>query len=93
MIQKFYRNITKKDYRYYRTTNIYLAAYLYAHNLQLVNVDKANPKRCVFVFRDTPERESLESRFLFGKGATVDAVLYAQAIRELKTKIHDRLLF
>jgi hypothetical protein len=79
----------KKDYRYYRTTNLYLAAYLYAHNLPLVNIDKANPKECVFVFKDSPEREDLASMFTFGKEAPVDARLYSDAIRELKIKLHD----
>ncbi len=90
MRQTYHRN--KKDYRYYRTSNFYLAAYLYAHNLSVVNVDKTNPNKCVFVFEDSPEREDLEWNFLYGKEALVDAKLYAQAIRDLKTKIRDRLL-
>jgi hypothetical protein len=80
----------KKDYRYYRTSNLYLAAYLYAHNLSLVNIDKTDPKKCTFVFRDSPEREDLASRFMFGK-APVDARLYSEAIRELKIKLHDSI--
>ena len=88
MKQKHLQNT--KDHRYYRTSNLYLAAFLFAHNLPISNIDKANPEKCVFIFRDTPEREDLEWRFLFGKEALVDARLYAQAIRELKIKLHDR---
>jgi Domain of unknown function (DUF5659) len=87
MREKHYRN--KKDYRHYRTTNLYLAAYLYAHNLPLVNIDKTDPKKCTFVFKDSPEREELASRFMFGKEAPVDARLYSDAICELKIKLHD----
>ncbi len=85
--------LNNRDSRYYRTSDLYLAAYLYTHTLPIVNIDKTNPKRCVFVFRDTPQRESLETKFLFGIEAPVDAILYAQAIRDLKTKIYDTFAF
>ena len=91
MREKHYHS--KNDCRYYRTSDLYLAAYLYAHTLAIVNIDKTNPKRCVFVFRDTPQRENLEKNFLFGIEAPVDAILYAQAIRDLKEKIHDSFAF
>ena len=89
MREKHYHN--KKDYRYYRTTNLYLAAYLYTNNLPLVNIDKTDLKNCTFVFEDSSQRENLVSMFMFGKGAPVDARLYSEAIRELKIKIHDSI--
>jgi hypothetical protein len=89
MREKHYHS--KEDYRYYRTTNLYLAAYLYAHNLPLVNIDKTDPKKRTFVFKDSPEREDLASRFMLGKEAPVNARLYLDAIRELKIKLHDSI--
>lgn len=91
MRHKRNQNYIKKDYRYYRTSNLYLAAYLYAHNLSLVNIDKTDPKMCTFVFRDSPEREDLASSFMLGKEAPVDARLYSDAFRELKIKLHDSI--
>ena len=90
MREKHYRN--KKDYRYYRTTKLYLAAYLYAYNLPLVNIDKTDQKKCTFVFKDSPDREDWASRFMLGE-APVDAGLYSDAIRQLKIKLHDSIFW
>jgi hypothetical protein len=44
-------NINKpSDDRYYSTTNLYLASYLFAKGAELVNVNRDNPKRAEFIF-------------------------------------------
>jgi len=43
--------------KYFRTNNFYLAAFLFSKNLELVSIDKTDPKKCVFVFVDTLLRE------------------------------------
>ena len=53
--------------KYFRTNNFHIAAFLFAKGFELVNIDKTDPKRCVFVFVDTPEREMLVELFNFAK--------------------------
>lgn len=77
----------KKEY--YKTSNFYLSAYLYSWNQELVNIDKENPKKAIFVFIDSLEREELVSAFIYGQEAPVDAKKYAYAIKELKNKLYS----
>lgn len=74
---------------YYKTSNFYLSAYLFSCDQELVNIDKENPKKALFVFTDSPERENLVSNFIYGKNAPVDAKKYAFAIKELKNKLYS----
>lgn len=79
--------------KYFRTANFYLAAFLFAKGLELVNIDKADPKRCVFVFADTPERGALVELFNFAKEdcaeVMVDARKLIYATKTLKDKIYQ----
>jgi len=78
------RVVPYPDGRYFYARYLYLAAYLYAHGMELVNVDKESPEKYVFVFRDAIEREELAHRFEYGPKAPVDARNYATALEELK---------
>ena len=78
------RIIPYPDGRYYRARYLYLAAYLYAHGLELVHVEKESPEKYLFVFRDAVGREELAHRFEYGPEAPVDARNYAAALEELK---------
>ena len=78
--------------RYYRTTNFYVAVFLFAKGLELVNIDKiTDPKRAQFVFKDTPDREDLVENFNFAKEdapeVIVDARKFVAAIKNLKDKL------
>ena len=73
-----------QDDRYYRTRSFYLAAYLFAYGLWLVNVYEAARGEGVFVFEDTAQRETLVDEFLYGPKPTVDARKFAAAVRELR---------
>lgn len=72
------------DGRHYYARYLYLAAYLYAHGLELVNIEKESPEKYLFVFQDAVEREELARRFEYGPEAPVDARRYAVALEELK---------
>lgn len=79
--------------KYFRTTNFYIAVFLSAKGLELVNIDKTDPKRCVFVFVDTPEREALVELFNFAKEdhpeVVVDARKLVYATKKLKDKLYQ----
>ena len=72
------------DGRYYHAYYLYVAAYLYAHGLELVNVERYAPEKYVFVFRDAPEREELARQFEYGPQALIDARNLVTALEELK---------
>ncbi|MDD5552072.1 MAG: DUF5659 domain-containing protein [Candidatus Pacebacteria bacterium] len=80
--------------KYFKTTNFYLAAFLFAKGLELVNIDKiTDPKRARFVFIDSPEREIYLETFNFGKENSpeimVDARKLITAIRAVKDKLYQ----
>lgn len=84
----------KQDDRYYRISSFYVAAFLFAKGMELVNVDKiTDPKRAQFVFRDTPERELFLDIYNFSKEdnpeAMVDARKFVTAIKMLKDKLYQ----
>jgi hypothetical protein len=72
------------DGRYFYARYLYLAAYLYAHGLELVHVEKESPEKHLYVFRDAIGREDLVRMFEYGPKAPVDARNYAAALEELK---------
>ncbi|MFC1663424.1 DUF5659 domain-containing protein [Patescibacteria group bacterium] len=74
---------------YYRTNNFYLSSFLLCRGMELVNIDRTNKKRALFVFIDIPERESIISEYNFGKTANVDARQHALTIKDLKTKLYS----
>ena len=81
------------DDRYYRLTSFYAAAFLFSKGMELVNIDRLNPKRSQFVFRDSAERELLLDSFNFGKEDStevlVDARKFIMAIKMLKEKLYQ----
>lgn len=83
-----------KDSRYFKTNSFYVSAFLFAKGLTLVNIDKiTDPKRALFVFLDTPEREFLIENFNFGKEDSqetlIDARKFVMAIKMLKDKLYQ----
>lgn len=82
------------DDRYFRTSSFYAAAFLFAKDQTLVNIDKVtDPRRSQFVFLDSPERESLLQSFNFAKENSpevmVDARKFVTAIRQLKNSLYS----
>lgn len=87
-------NKQKSDDRYFRTSNFYLASFLFAKGLELVNIDRvSHSKRAYFVFADKSEREEWIQAFNFGQEnsteASVDARKLITAIKMLKDKLYQ----
>jgi len=83
-----------QDDKYFRTSNFYIASFLFANGLELINIDDtSNPKRKEFVFRDSPERETLLHNYNYSpedsQGVKVDARKLIMAIKMLKDKLHQ----
>lgn len=88
-----HKNINE-DTRYFRTNNFYIAAFLFAKGLELVNIDRTEPKRCQFVFLDISEREAFMQSYNFAKedslDASIDARKFVMAIKMLKDKLYQQ---
>ncbi len=83
----------KQDERYFHLTSFYVAAFLFARGMELVNIDHTDPKRSQFVFKDSPEREILIQNFNFSPEGSpeslVDARKFVMAIKMLKDKLYQ----
>jgi len=79
--------------KYFSTNNFYLASFLFSKGLELVNIDRTDPRKCEFVFLDTSIREYLVEVFNFGKEneqeLMVDFRKAVLAIRTLKDKLYQ----
>lgn len=79
--------------KYFKTNNFYLASFIFAKDFELVNIDRTDPQKCVFVFADAPERELLLRAFNFGKEnepqMMIDARKMVLAIKTLKDKLYQ----
>ncbi|OGM29421.1 hypothetical protein A2801_02275 [Candidatus Woesebacteria bacterium RIFCSPHIGHO2_01_FULL_41_10] len=85
-----------KDYsnRYFRTSNLYAAAFLFAKGLALVNIDKLTSTKSQFVFEDTPEREYLLQQYNFAPenslDCSVDVRKFIFALKTLKERLYQQ---
>ena len=68
----------------FQTTDIALAAFLYCSGAHLSQIDRQNPRRCVFVF-NSPKPE-LISKWQEGK-ASVNALAFHNEYQELKARL------
>lgn len=83
-----HRTFRPRDERYFRTANPLLGAVLLASDAVLVNVDRANPGRCEFVFQQQFEVQELADRFATRQPLYVDARKFVTAWRVLRRKQH-----
>lgn len=74
----------------FRTSNFHLSAYLICKGISLLDLDRTDPQRVVFIFEDTDKRIENVQQYQFGKKALVDVRQYVQAMRELKERLYDR---
>lgn len=72
-------------------SDFYLSAFCLAKGFKLVDIDKSNPHRALFVFKDKENRQNLVEDFLFGR-ATIEPKSFVSAIKELKQLLHSRNL-
>jgi hypothetical protein len=72
----------------YETPDLYLAAYLQASQVELLRADRRGGGRVFFVFRRHDDMCELLTGWINNCG-TVAAQPYAQAVRSLKTLVHQ----
>lgn len=74
--------------RLFSTDNFQLASYLLSSSCSLHSVDKTNPKRVIFLFIDSLERERLTQEFLSYQGE-VEPHKFFSAQKDLKQLIYE----
>jgi len=79
---------TTKTYRYFRSSDFYLVAFLFAKGAVLVGIDKTNPKRAIFAFEKSAEMEQEADDYLNNR-ASVNPKVFMYAIKELKQKLYS----
>jgi predicted RNA-binding protein YlxR (DUF448 family) len=82
--------MNNKKNQQFSTSDFYLAAFLRAKGFQLLDINKTNPQRALFIFKDKEGRESLVEDFLFGR-AEIEPKSFVSAIKELKQLLHADL--
>lgn len=77
--------------RHYLTSNFYCAIFLYVKGLQLVDIDKTNPRKALFVFLDSPERENWIRQYNFAEKGSQDVMVDARQLEIATKTLKDRL--
>jgi len=69
----------------YRTSDIYVTAWLLYKGLQLEGIDRHDSRRCQFIFTDRPDRRQLVREFQCGSatGNIVDLIFYLKRAKRL----------
>lgn len=70
------------------TDNFQLACYLASESVPLRSLDKSNPRRVLFIFEESEQREALTQKFLAYK-ALVEPHRFFSAQKDLKQMIYQ----
>lgn len=70
------------------TDSFLLAAYLLTESCKLISLDKANPRRAVFVFEESDKRQLLTETFLSHE-AKVEPHKFFSAQKDLKQMLYN----
>jgi predicted RNA-binding protein YlxR (DUF448 family) len=82
--------MTNEDFLKFETSDFYLSAFLLAKGFKLIEINKENPHRALFVFKDREDRQRLVEDFLFGR-TMINPKNFAAAIKELKQLLYSEL--
>ena len=84
---------TNKNCATWRTDSLYLSAFLLAKGLSLLTIEKLSTRKSLFVFVDSPSRESLLNQFNFSPEGSADCLVdareFVSAIKSLKEKLYQ----
>jgi len=72
----------------FQSDNFQLACYLLAESVKLLSLDKANPRRVLFVFEESEQRKALTHKFLAYE-ALVEPHRFFSAQKDLKQLIYQ----
>ncbi len=69
----------------YRTSDLYVAAWLLSNGLQIQDIDRHNPRRIDFIFIDREDRPHLVHSFVCGQatGNLPDFIYYIRKAKKL----------
>ncbi len=69
----------------YRTSDLYITAWLLSKGLQLQGIDRHNPRRSEFIFIDREDRSELVHSFMVGQatGNLPDFIYYIRKAKRL----------
>ncbi len=76
-----------QDEKYFETADLGLAAALVTSRINLERLNKTNPRRVVFQFRDTPYTAE-QVKLYWSKELSVPALALLENMRILKTRIY-----
>lgn len=76
------------DNKTFSTDSFPLASYLLAKSCNLTIIDKANPRRALFVFQESIERKRLTEEFLTHQGL-VEPHKFFSAQKDLKQMLYQ----
>jgi hypothetical protein len=72
----------------FSTDSFNLGTFLLSKSIRLLSTDKSNPKRVIFIFEDSPEREQFTNEFLAYE-ALVEPHRIFSAQKDLKQMIYS----
>lgn len=83
-----------KDHKVYKTSSFHIACFLYANNIDLINiVETSDSRRKEFVFRDSGDINTLVNNFNFSPEKDPDVLMDIRkifsVIKELKEKLYQ----
>lgn len=82
--------MNNKNDSQFKSPNFYLSAFLLSKGFELLDIDKLDPRKYLFVFQDKKDRQSIVEDFLFGR-TTVEPKAFIAAIKELKQLLYSNL--
>lgn len=79
--------LNKENGNTFRSSDLYLSAYLSLKGVKVITVDRFNPQRCNFIFEKDESITKLIEEFKLGQ-ARVEPKQYMFKIRELKSMLY-----
>jgi hypothetical protein len=82
------KNEKKEDFI---SSDFYIAAFLRSSGFNLIGINKSDPRRFTFIFKDKASRAKLLNDFFAGR-ATTEPRQFVAAIKELKSLMYSDAL-
>lgn len=78
-------NLLMDEKGIYKTTDLYLSAWLLLNGIEILNLDRSNSRRCDLIFKDREDRPILVHEFMCGSatGNVADSLFYLKKARRL----------
>ena len=73
----------KNSIQLFKTSDFYTAAFLRAKGFELIGINRTDPDRVLFVFKDKEKRETLVQDFLFGRTQVEPKGFVSQRLKSL----------